>query len=385
MKKLISTLLVVVILFNFILESNKAYADHVSVNSETGEALEKSYDAEKATNTGNNIIMSTISTVIGAIVGIIARVLNLLPQLIQFMMSATTELDQFTIKDVVFNKVPLFDINYFDFSTVDESLQGNSGTNATQKSQKTVNVLRLSVAKWYYIIRLIAIAGSLLVLIYIGIRMAMSTIAADKSRYKKMLIYWFESIIILFIMQYILSLIFNLGNMLTSIFASWEEDVMGTKEENNFELTALATISTGINLGSGWTYVMYSIVFWVLVGLQFKFYCNYFKRVLTVGFLVLISPLVTVTYAIDKVGDNKAQAFTSLIMELAVNVVIQPIHALIYLVFMSTAGEIANKSILISLIFMIFITRVEKFILHLFSLRNVVSLVPVNEERGLKI
>lgn len=108
---------------------------------------------------------------------------------------------------------------------------------------------------------------------------------------------------------------------------------------------------------------------------------SYFKRLITVGFLILISPLITITYPIDKMGDGKAQAFSVWFHELAINVFIQPIHALIYLIFMYTAGEIAKKSIIVALVFLLALTKVEKIVLYLFNLKNVTSLKPVDEER----
>ena len=91
--------------------------------------------------------------------------------------------------------------------------------------------------------------------------------------------------------------------------------------------------------------------------------------------------MLTVTYPIDKVGDGKAQAFSVWFNELAINIFIQPIHAMIYLVFIYTAGEIAKHSILVALVFLLSLTKVEKIVLFLFNLRNVASLRPVDEER----
>ena len=83
----------------------------------------------------------------------------------------------------------------------------------------------------------------------------------------------------------------------------------------------------------------------------------------------------------DKVGDGKAQGFTIWSHELILNVLIQPIQALIYLVFMYTAGEIAKISMWVALAFLLGLTKFEKIILQLFNLRNVVSLKPVDEQR----
>ena len=64
------------------------------------------------------------------------------------------------------------------------------------------------------------------------------------------------------------------------------------------------------------------------------------KRFLMVGFLIVISPLITITYSIDKAGDGKAQAFSTWLKEFMVNILIQPLHALIYLVFVLMAKRL---------------------------------------------
>lgn len=49
---------------------------------------------------------------------------------------------------------------------------------------------RKNVATWYYMMRIIATAILLVILIYVGIRMALASIAEDKAKYKKMLFDW---------------------------------------------------------------------------------------------------------------------------------------------------------------------------------------------------
>lgn len=132
---------------------------------------------------------------------------------------------------------------------------------------------------------------------------------------------------------------------------------------------------------SGWTYILYSVVFWFLVAIQFKFFMSYFRRVITIGFLIIIAPLISVIYPIDKLGDGKSQSFSVWLNEFCMNIFIQPIHAIVYIVFMFTASEIASRSILVALMFLLALTKIEKIILHLFNLRNVASLKPVDEEK----
>lgn len=387
MKKIISSLLMIVILFNFIL-CNKSYADSFegtsSITSETEGLSGASQEAlvnEGSTSQGN-IGWGTLGAIFGTIAGILATVINLFPMLVQVIMQTVAGEEQFfTIERAVFNQIALFNVNYFDFdASYTIGMTHQETINPTENVANTVISIRESVAQFFVIMRLIAMAISLLVLIYVGIRMALSTISSDKAKYKEMLIGWVESILLLFLMQYIITIIVNIGQMFGNIIY----DIKYTLDANgemSFEADIIDNIYSFMLGNSGWTYVLYSVVYWFLIGIQIKFYFSYFRRIIVVGFLILIAPLISVTYPIDKVGDGKAQAFSVWFNELAMNIFIQPIHALIYLVFMYTAGEIAKISILVALVFLLSLTKVEKIVLYLFNLKNVTSLKPVADEK----
>lgn len=61
---------------------------------------------------------------------------------------------------------------------------------------------------------------------------------------------------------------------------------------------------------------------------------------ITVGFLIIIAPLITITYSIDKIGDGKAQALNAWLKEISYNILIQPFHCVIYLAFFGAIYEI---------------------------------------------
>lgn len=384
MKKIICTISMVVILFNFIF-CNSVYAeyaakfqgiDSVQPDTITGKDQEGLANEGKVENDSMgpmDLVWGILGSVFGAISGIIAAVLNLFPMLMQLVMSILVE-KGFSIENAAFNLIPMFSINYFDFG------ENYKVGNIELKNEGEILTLRGSIAEWFYVIRLISIAVSLLVLIYVGIRMALSTLAADKARYKKMFMGWAESIIILFLMQYIISFLFFLGEKFGSIVYDLKV-IMDANGEISFEQDIMNSMFSFMAITSGWEYTLYSIMYWVLIFVQTKFFVLYFRRVVVVGFLIIIAPAVTITYPIDKAGDGKAQAFTAWFSELLVNIMIQPIHAIIYLVFMYTAGEIAKQSMLVGLIFLLNITKVEKYVLKLFNLKNVVSMKSVDEER----
>ena len=66
--------------------------------------------------------------------------------------------------------------------------------------------------------RLIAIVALSAVLVYIGIRMAISTVASEKATYKKMLFDWFTSLALIFLLHYIIIATLKVNNSLVAIF-----------------------------------------------------------------------------------------------------------------------------------------------------------------------
>ena len=204
---------------------------------------------------------------------------------------------------------------------------------------------------------------SVLVLIYVGIRMAISTVASEQAKYKKMLISWVTSFILLFVMQYIFIFLLGLQESLLEIVATWAN---GKGFEEQIVESILATILSA----SGFNIIAAAIEYCMLVYYQVKFFLLYFKRFLEVGFLLVISPLVTITYPIDKIGDGKAQAYSAWFTRIVYNMFLQLIHATVYIIFIYSAGEIAKKAPILGILFLTTLSRIEKIITATFGLRG---------------
>lgn len=223
-----------------------------------------------------------------------------------------------TIYDILFNKVKLIDINFFDIKDGDSSL---------------VNQFRVSVAGWFYIMRTIAAGILLVILVYVGIRMAVSTVASDRAMYKRMLVDWAASLALIFILQYIIIFVLEVNNGIVNAI-----NING--ESGTLLSAAITTLrqkgwfgSGIISLVSAYIYIMLS---WQTIGLFF----SYFNRMLKLAFLIIISPLISLTYSIDKMGDGKAQALDAWLKEFVFTVLMQPFHCIIYMSLISAALNI---------------------------------------------
>lgn len=117
--------------------------------------------------------------------------------------------NRLTIEKIVYNQVPILDVNLFNKDKA-------AGKDLAQDS--VITVIRNSVASWYYVIRQISIIGLLLVLLYLGIRMALSTIASDKAKYKQLLVDWSVSFIIVFCIHYFMVAIMFINEQFLNIF-----------------------------------------------------------------------------------------------------------------------------------------------------------------------
>lgn len=283
-----------------------------------------------------------------------------------------------TIERIVFNEIALFNINYF---SDDESYTvggENNESRLTIKSSEANLLIRQSISKMFMVCRIIASAALFLVLIYIGIRMALSTVTADKAKYKKMLISWVESVVILFLLHYIMIMIVYFGESLTNIFYDWKS-VLVENGGRSFEDTISNGIFDMITGTSGLTLAQHSIMYWILVFSQFKFLYLYMKRTLMTGFLIAIAPLITITYSIDKAGDGRAQAFGTWLKEFLFTVLIQPLHALIYLIFMFSAGAIAEYAPWVALLFMMSLGSAEKIVRTIFNVADMSTMGQISE------
>lgn len=230
-----------------------------------------------------------------------------------------------SIRDVLFNRSTLTTASFFYRN--DSTLRFTMGLDSSiDFSQGIVPKIFQQVSNFYYLMRNLSIAALLFILLYIGIRMAISTVASDEAKYKKMLGNWAVSMALVFVLQFIMIATLYINNTLVSILYRFSGDFKG------LEYAALAAEGLVPIVGLG-----EAVVFAMMVGMELTFILMYVKRVITLAFLIVISPLITITYSIDKIGDNKSQALNTWLKEFIFTVMIQPFHCIIYIVLIQTA------------------------------------------------
>lgn len=262
--------------------------------------------------------------------------------------------DKLTIDKIIFNQVPLLDVNMFT----------DTAGGYTLKDDSSLKIIRDSVATWYYAIRNITIAVMLIILIYIGIKIAISSIASEKAEYKRMLVSWVVGFLIIFIIHFFLIFVLDLN----SIILGWITDAQQSMGYEDSIYETVRTKAYEIKFSSG---MVGTILYIALIVLMLKFFYIYIKRLLGVCILIIMAPAMGASYAISKVRTGKAKAFTRWMKDFTLLVLMQSVHALIYTCFVTVVLQLTNESmggIMISLVVMNFMFKATNIFMSIFGM-----------------
>lgn len=272
--------------------------------------------------------------------------------------------------DAIFSgQIPALDINF---------ISPKDWKNDDMNDRSVAVQLHETVATWYVALRNLAIVGLMVVLVYVGIRIVISSTASDKAKYKQLLLDWLVAMCLLFCLHYIMSFTITITQEITNAINGSEESANtipvvvydGNSDTNvkvkfNTNLMGIARFQTRID--DGGTKLLYTIIYLALVIYTCMFTFTYLKRVITMAFLTLIAPLVALTYPIDKINDGKAQAFNMWLKEYIFNALLQPFHLLVYTIFVTSAMGLAATNPIYAIVALAFITPAEKILRKFFG------------------
>ena len=347
-------------------------------------------------------------------------------------MTSTNDSSQnVTVESIVYNRVPLFDVNFFNYE-IDPNKTGtgrdltklecdkckkkyeectcefgnDSGEcactccrtrNAVNKmianadEENVVVMIKKTIAEWFKIMRAIALAGMLCVLILIGIKIALSSLASEKAVYKRMLVDWLAGMAFLFLVQYIMLFIILLNEILVGQVENYAtgdnspaaqvtkiEFGEAAKTNEDLEISVYEAVRSrayDIKLINGLTG---TVMYITLVVFAWRFSWMYLKRYFTLIVLTLMAPGVAFSYALQKVFTGKAKSWSNWLHEYIVNVLIQTVHAIIYASFVSMALAISLNSLagmIIAFILMNFMLKADKIFRKIFKMSEGGSLL----------
>lgn len=302
LKKTLTSVMLIIVLFNLIIGTNVSHA----------------FEAEEFINKVSNAIGGIVSIMFWPLRIKIVGYSFIIGELVVTSIAAADGADTWFVTpyDIFFNKIELTNVNFFEAAD----------------TTKTIGMLRENVSTWYFNIRLIALAIIAVIGVYVGIRMALSTLAEEKAKYSKMLTDFVMSIGLLFVMQYIILFIIELNNSLVKILEAAMKGLDGTTIDIG---NVMWDIAWNAMVGIGINSITSALVYAGIIILTFCFLLAYINRMLKVAFLIIISPLITITYSIDKMKDSKSQALDTWLKELAYTILIQPFHCLIYMSYIT--------------------------------------------------
>lgn len=274
----------------------------------------------------------------------------------------------------------------------------DEGEKVITSKQNSATELKKVVAKWYYTLRNLAIVALMVILVYIGIRILLTSVSTDKAKYKQMLMDWLVALCLVFVLHYIMIFAIELTESVTNIVKKatdktnyievidnisshnkdkYEDAIAGSgvASDDFFDgdtlywptnLIGHARINAQLQDG-GANYVGYALCYIVLVMFTVFFTFTYGKRLLYIVFLTVIAPLVAITYPIDKINDGKAQGFDLWLKEYIFNLLIQPLHLLLYTLLITMAFDLAGANIIYTIVAIGFMMPAEKFLRKMFN------------------
>ena len=273
---------------------------------------------------------------------------------------------EYTPEEIFSNKVPYLDINFINPTwTVDNSAYGVNGSAA---------ILQNTIAGWYIALRNLAIVGLLCVLVYVGIRIMLCSTANDKAKYKTMFTDWLIALCIIFFLHYIMSFTLVMVNSINDALTGGSQisnsvviGVDGTKYQTNIMGAARFMVQTKDTVQR----CAYLIIYLFLIYYTCIFTWHYLKRVLMMAFLTIIAPLVALTYPLDKMREGSAKAFNMWLKEYIYNALIQPLHLMIYMIFVGgVAMDLAKANLIYAIAAIAFVSVGEKLLRKLFGMEG---------------
>ncbi len=365
-------------------------------------------------------------------------------QVVSSMIPQTYYLPLYNIspEEIFSNDVALLDVNFFNPG---KSTDFNSG-NMLQSGKEQISSaaqLQATISQWYFTIRNFAIVALLSILVYIGIRIVISSSAQDKAKYKQRLLDWLVAMCLLFFLHYIMAFAVTITELITESLNGVNKDyiqILGTDEyldgyHWNFSVTKddgeKVDITDGLwsedsemfktlhdnsfivdgrikddgsTTDDGYTLAWptnlmgkarieaclivdgeygdntlirqfgYTIIFLALVIYTVLFLFRYLKRLLMLAFLTIIAPFVAMTYPLDKISDGSAQAFNMWLKEYIYNLLIQPVHLILYSILIGSAMNFATNNLLYALAALGFMLQAEKIMRKFFGFEKATTL-----------
>lgn len=283
--------------------------------------------------------------------------------------------DRVTVEGLFYNKVPIVDANFFNFERAGKY-------DITGQKDNVVYVLRSNLAGFYTMVRNLSIAIMLFILLYLGIKMAISTVPEKQANAKKMLVDWLIAFILVFTVHIIMYMVLYANQTIVDICEDVSSKVGQEMTGAQEELTIYEAIRTKA-YAFGATEGTIGVIFYVvMVYLLIRYLMIYFKRYITIYILAIMGSFMGLKHAIDKIQGKKTTSFISWIKEFTCIVLLQSVHAILYTACASVALSVAESSfagIVFAFVILHTMVHADKIFMKIFGIDKASSLADVNK------
>ena len=204
----------------------------------------------------------------------------------------------FTLDKLFFGDFKFLDINIFNINTSKESNSKGNEANAN---------LKKGVAVWTNATRGFAVAISLLLFILGAVMLMLNSARTDSkatsiASLKNFLTDTVKGLMIALLITVVLAMILFAHDMVISIFNAIRYKMLESGTQSAEVIIYKNVLDLDIN---GYGYSVSFIAYLFMSAYHIKFLIIYINRLLTIGFLIVVAPIISVTYALDRIGDRK--------------------------------------------------------------------------------
>lgn len=256
------------------------------------------------------------------------------------MMSEVVE-QEVSIDGIIFNKIEKINIDFWGVPKSSDSETSFSGMNVKESS--IAATMSNTINYWYNVFRNIATVVYLIVLIYVAIKILLSSTGSGRARYINYIKDWVIGVAILFLFPYVMKYTIQLNHALVEEVAKIgtgasmdlangqnllsETDEALAQNPYTEEAKNSAGVQTIIDAGTkhfvnylgeeglmgktrkiideGNARITLIIIYYIFIFQTLALLIMYYKRVFMTGFLIVIFPLVAMTYTVDRLRRQK--------------------------------------------------------------------------------
>lgn len=282
------------------------------------------------------------------------------PEELSSKLNLNQEDKMYTVEDILYNRVPVFDVNIFEESEKIKELDRDA----------PLIRFREIVKNWYVVFYTLANSVMVLMLVYTGIRLLFNTVGSEKARKKDLLVGWVKGFVLLNFAHMIMYSIVTINDQFVSAFSKVNES-MSEDMGNLYNVILSRALDFRFTIGVAGT-----ILYVLMVVLFVNYIMVYLLRFMRVMVLTLAVPVVIVKNVYESAGKKVGKSFQTWLQDYLTNVSIQMMQALIYTILMKmvlSMGFVSIMGLVMAIIVLNNILSLTRTVMKMFRFSSTTS------------